>query len=221
MIQWWQKLKQADSTTSIINQELKGHLVLPKKKRYQKRQHNPTCKVGGDHYGTCKHPEDVDGEPLRISSKTKTKKAKRPKVVKKSGSGRKTTKKTEKTKKVSMGDLEEQPMAVLVYEVDDGINIVGFANTVDTVNVNYVKWEFDGESSYDDGDLILHWKDTLGYQIHTEGVGSEVAVGDEYWTLQIPRGFDYKGIDLQSILDYASEGSEEEYDDDEEEEDDD
>ena len=188
-----------------------------KKRAYGRSDfHHKHCPVMDSHDLKC---HELEGYPLvpnrsdspkvdEAETTTKSGKATTKGSTKKSGSG-KTTKASSKTKKeavqIPLGDLNDMKSGAFVYEIDEGIHIVGFDIDVDKVNANYTKFNHGSEADsvdYENGELVLHYKNGVDFQIHNKGIGTAES-GEEYYNIVVPKlaDFDYSKISLGDILD--------------------
>lgn len=176
--------------------------------------HHKHCPVMDNHEFRCDELEGYPLVPNRSDSPkvaettTKSGGTTTKGSTKKSGSG-KTTKTSSKTKKeavqIPLGDLNDMKSGAFVYEIDEGIHIVGFDIDVDKVNANYTKFNHGSEadgSDYENGELVLHYKNGVDFQIHNKGIGTAES-GEEYYNIVVPKltDFDYSKISLGDILD--------------------
>ena len=175
------------------------------KRPYFHNTHTSECATGVRHQGPCSKQvaEKSESPRTRRGSRSQAKPD-----VEKSGRGN-TTKRTRRTARraekegpveVSLGNLDEQPNGAFVYEIDDDFNIVGFDGDVIN-NVNYTKFSYADETDIDDGDLVLHRREFMDFQIHNVGVGA-LEDGDSVTILVVPNlDIDWHKVSIGDIFD--------------------
>jgi len=175
------------------------------KRPYFHNRHTDDCPTGVRHEGPCSQQEAEKSESPRTRRGSRSQ-AKPD--VEKSGRGnttrrtRRPTRRAEKqdSAEVSLGNLDTQPNAAFVYEIDDDYNIVGFdADVVN--NVNYTKFSYADESDIAEGDLLLHRREFVDFQIHNVGIGA-LEDGDGVTILVLPNiAIDWHKVSIGDIFD--------------------